>query len=111
MADGTNASTEQMAAFASQADSIAQNLTSMLTTLSNTLQDTQARWIGKGGTSFGNTAQVVNAETAKLNTALTGIANDIRTAGVNYVQSDDDQSTQMTQAGSGATGITASLIV
>ena len=98
-----------MAQFAGRAEEVSNSLTSAINSLMNNLSTLQSTWLGRGGTAFSTTTETVNVETTKLNHALLGISADIRTAGVNYVQADDEQHGQMNTVNSQATGITAGL--
>lgn len=98
-----------MAQFAGRAEEVSNSLTTAINSLMNNLSTLQSTWLGRGGTAFTTTTQTVNAETTKLNQALLGISADIRTAGVNYTNADEEQGSQMNTVNSQATGITAGL--
>jgi WXG100 family type VII secretion target len=107
--DGTNASTPQMAAFASRAGDAASQLQGVFSTLEGNLQTLEAKSQGRFASAFTQVKATVATESANMNNALHGIAADIGTAGQNYAAGDEAQQGFMDRVQSTVTGITQGL--
>ena len=102
---------QKMAHFGAMAEVSSQTLSTELGLLSKELHACAGRWQGKAGTAFGNCAAVIDTERTRMTQALSGIAADVKTAGINYDANDDAGAQKMKQQADATTDITRSLII
>lgn len=109
MVNQTKAEIAALGQFASAAESAADSISHNLSTLLGNLSTLHSNWLGSGGNSFRATTDVVNHEMTNIHQLLTGMAQDVRTAGVHYASGDADQGREMRNIQSATTDITATL--
>jgi WXG100 family type VII secretion target len=107
--EGMQGSTDLLHGAAGDADEGAITLDLMLNGLMTKLEPLMTEWVGKGGRTFQDVREDCEREMRRLNGALNRLGTKIGDTSLAYVATDDEMTTLMGNAGSGATGITAAL--
>jgi WXG100 family type VII secretion target len=107
---GMRTETAVMAQTAQHVNDVADQLTTMLSTLMTNLDPLLTAWQGAGGSAFQGVRERFNTDMARLNAALRTIAGAVGSSGTHYGASDEQTQAEVTRSGAGAGGISQALM-
>jgi WXG100 family type VII secretion target len=92
---GTEAEAQMMESAAAKFEGVDESLQAMLNRLMTELESLQSAWKGAGGGAFTNVKMAYQENQKALSRALRETATAIRTSGVQYTATDEEQSSMV----------------